>query len=72
LAIFDQKAWTIAHGFDRFWLIFGPLKNTWQRNAWLKSWILRHLKNQNTPKRHRKLFLMGVAYIFLTPKGYHK
>jgi hypothetical protein len=25
-AIFDQKAWTIAHGFDGFWVIFIPFK----------------------------------------------
>ena len=24
LAIFEQKAWAIAHGFDRFWGIFTP------------------------------------------------
>jgi hypothetical protein len=26
LTIFGQKAWTIAHGFDRFWVIFTPFK----------------------------------------------
>jgi hypothetical protein len=26
ISIFDQKAWTIAHGFDRFWLIVTPFK----------------------------------------------
>ena len=24
LAIFEQKAWAIAHGFNRFWVIFAP------------------------------------------------
>ena len=24
LAIFEQKAWAIAHGFNRFWVIFTP------------------------------------------------
>jgi hypothetical protein len=23
---FDQKAWTIAHGFDGFWAIFTPFE----------------------------------------------
>jgi hypothetical protein len=26
LAILDQKAWTIAHGFDRFWVIYTPFQ----------------------------------------------
>jgi hypothetical protein len=26
LAVFDQNAWTIAHGFDRVWVIFTPFK----------------------------------------------
>jgi hypothetical protein len=26
LAIFGQKAWTIAHGFDGFWVIFTPFQ----------------------------------------------
>ena len=27
LAIFEQKAWAIAHGFDRFWVFFTPFGN---------------------------------------------
>ena len=26
LAIFEQKAWAIAHGFDHFCVIFAPLQ----------------------------------------------
>ena len=29
LAIFEQKAWAIAHGFDGFWVIFTPFGKIW-------------------------------------------
>ena len=31
LAIFEQKAWAIAHGFDRFWVIFTPFLFNFQK-----------------------------------------
>ena len=59
--IFEQKAWTIAHGFDRFWVIFTPFGK-----------ILWFFKNsQNWPFLEQKAWTIAHGFdgfwVFFTP-----
>ena len=72
LAIFEQKAWAIAHGFDRFWGIFTPfgkirwyfwglrksvkIGHFWAKSMGYSPWFWSILGNFHTFWKNTKYF----------------
>jgi hypothetical protein len=66
-AFWDKKAWTVAHGFDRFWLIFIPFTLIW--GEWKTSILNNFLRFcmvllEFCPSLHVLYYFGSLIFIF--------